>query len=148
MHFTWANFLASNPSAADLDMNAESIQTYFASNAQAEQKFSKLCDNKALLLLTRSPVPGEVQVTFYHTSRTDSFLQQDPFLHGLMGLGSKAFVVHTDPKLIFKRTFQKKNVPTMTQFTSCTSIDERNQHSLRLELIGSSPFPLQRSPIS
>lgn len=124
MHLSWSHYLLNHPSVADLDVSAEPIQTYFASNATPENKFSELCDNAALLLLTRSPVAGEVQASFHHTSRKDSFQQTDPFLHGIMGLGNKAYAVRTDPRLIFKRTHQRKVVPTMEQFLACTSIDD------------------------
>ena len=101
MQLSWKNFLNNHPSTADLDTNAASIQTFFSSVTVADQKFTNLCENEALLLLTRSTVPKEVQATFHHSSRKDSFLQSDPFLLGLMGLGTKAYVVRTDPKLFF-----------------------------------------------
>ena len=99
MHLSWSHYLLAHPSIADLDVSAESIQAYFASNANPDSKFSKLCDNAALLLLTRSPVAGEVQATFHHASRKDSFQQTDHFIHDLMGLGTKAYAVRADPKI-------------------------------------------------
>ena len=124
MLLTLINYLRTHPSTADLDTSAESIQTFFSSGVAADQKFANLCENEAHLLLTRSTVPKEVQPTFHHTSRKDPFLQRDPFLFGLMGLGTKAYAVRTDPKLIFKRTHQRRVVPTMTQFTSCLSLED------------------------
>ena len=123
MQLSWAHFLSNHPSAADLDVISDSIQTYFASNATAEQKFFKLCDSEALLLI-RSPVPEQVQITYHHTYRKDSFQQAEPFMYGVMGLVTKAIAVRTDPKLIFKRTHQKKHVPFMAHFTACSSIPE------------------------
>ena len=41
-----------------------------------------------------------------------------------MGLSNKAYAVRTDPRLIFKRTYQRRVVPTMEQFTSCSTVDD------------------------
>ena len=104
MQLTWSHYLRAHPCITDLDISAESIQTFFASNSTPYQKFANLCQNLALLLLTWSTVPTEVQATFHHSSRKDSFQQTEPFLNGLMGLDTKDYAVRTDPRLILKRS--------------------------------------------
>ena len=41
-----------------------------------------------------------------------------------MGPGNKAYAVRTDPRLVFKRTHQRRVDPTMEQFTASSSIED------------------------
>ena len=124
MILSWKNFLSSHPFNDDLNNNAFGIQTIFLSANTPTQKFTKLCEYKNLLLLSRSVIDTDVQTTFYHSTRNDSFTQAQPFYHALLGLGTRATVVRMDPDKIFVHSAATKAVPSMDTFLKCTTVDE------------------------
>ena len=83
--------------------------------------FSKLCEQPNLVILSKSPIPQEVQATFLHTSRKESFLQANPYYNALTGFGARATAVRVAPLDLFSFSTRSVHAPTMSQFLTITN---------------------------
>ena len=73
MLLSWKQFLLTHTLADELNKSATDVQTKFLSTDTPSQKFEKLAEYKNLVLLTKSVIGNEIQATFYHNSRKDTF---------------------------------------------------------------------------
>ena len=124
MILSWKDFLLAHPLAPELHKSAQDIQTKFLSTDTPTQKFDTLKEYKSLVLLTKSVIGNEIQATFYHNARKDTFIQATPFYNTFLGFQTHATAVSLDPDKIFVHSAATNPIPSINQFLTCKSVDD------------------------
>ena len=127
MRLSWKHYLSSHASAATLNENASNIQKAFHPIDNPTESFQKLCQQPNLVVLSKSPIPNEVQASFLHTRRFESILQTKPHHNALTGFGARATAVKLNPVDLFTYAAENKVAPSMPQFLNCTETHEFKQ---------------------
>ena len=118
----WQDWFDKHGAKDGLNDLAESIQETFRNEAEPENKFCHLTENKNLVLMTRSPHSDEVQFTYYHSLRGSQLLGKQFF--GLMKVGVRETAVRMDPDTLFKTSTVERYVPLFDALLRCSSKDD------------------------
>ena len=124
MILSWKHFLLTHALADELNKSATDVQTKFLSTDTPSQKFEKLTEYKNLILLTKSVIGNEIQATFYHNSRKDTFLHTNPFHNAFLGFSARATAIRMDPDKILVHSAAIKPVPSVTDFLKYVTPDD------------------------
>ena len=85
--------------------------------------FRSLHDNKMLMLLTKSTMGGEVQVTHHHEIRGSELVgNQETF--GLLGVGVRSTALKMDISTLFCVSTVEKPIPSLQQLMDCDTLEK------------------------
>lgn len=124
MNFDWKAFLSLHPDVDYLNNNIRLLQDTFCSDTPSKSRFDRLLTNNSLIVLTRSIIPDELQATYFHSARRDSFQQETPFFNAFTRFGPRACAVRIDPDSFFHKVRTRQNIPTLAQSLACTTADD------------------------
>jgi len=120
---TWKTFLDTHKDRAEYDVHADCIQRIISTTDSASTSYLHLMDHPSLVCITRSSIGGEIQATFFHTTRKTSLLSSEHMNLALLGFGSRACVVRIEPKEMFK-VWANKKIPSFEEIMKCKDLTD------------------------
>ena len=123
MRLSWREYILSHKDREAYDEGADLIQSIIDPKSNAETSFLHLSEHPTLVVLSRSSLNKEIQLSFFHSIRKSSLLAKNYSHFALIGMGHQACAMKIDPKEIFRLT-PKRRVPSFNALMNCSSKEQ------------------------